>query len=335
MSYIENNQAQVVDLSYNHINMQVFQLLEDLEAAGDETSPRGLKTKEANVATLDIDPLYSVMNFTPRAFNWRYFAGELAWYLKADESIDFINNFSSFWKGICLDGKANSNYGALLFKDHPSSKFDNLPTTGDWNTPRGVNQLEWVYDSLVKDKYSRQAVAFFNSPYFQYEGNKDFVCTMYVKFWISKDHLEMKVQMRSNDIFFGLTYDAPWFSTLHQSMFLNLKEVYPELKLGVYYHCADNIHFYERHFELANKILDTPLESSIKLKLLYPLFKFEKTIENRSKLYISEQAVSYLKMVEDIVGNGINIPKDNSYWKTTLGYLYEITGDSPDDSNES
>ena len=334
MSYIENNQDQIVDISYNHINMQVFQLLEDLEAAGEETSPRGLKTKEANMATLDLDPLYTVMDFGPRHFNWKYYAGELAWYLKADNSIDFINNFSSFWKGICPDGKANSNYGTLLFKDHPASTFNN-PVTGDWSQPRGVNQLEWVYDSLVKDKHSRQAVAFFNAPFFQYEGNKDFVCTMYVKFWISKGHLEMKVQMRSNDIFFGLTYDAPWFSTLHQSMFLNLKEVYSDLKLGVYYHCADNIHFYERHFALSNEILDTPLESSIQLKLLYPLFKFEKTdVENKSKLYISEHAISYLKMVEDIVGNGINIPTDKSYWKSTLGYLYEITGDSLDNSNE-
>jgi thymidylate synthase len=322
--YIDDINTAPIDLSYNHINMQVYQLLEDLEAAGDETSPRGLKTKEANMATLDIDPLYPIMNFKPRPFNWKYYAGELAWYLKADNSIAFINNFSSFWKDICPNGRANSNYGSLLFNDHPSTLTPGIDIEGD-----GVNQLEWVYDSLVKDKCSRQAVAFFNSPYFQYDDNKDFVCTMYIKFWISKNHLEMKVQMRSNDIFFGLTYDAPWFSTIHQSMFLNLKEVYPDLKLGVYYHCADNIHFYERHFDLSNQILDEPLGSSIKFKLLYPLFRFEETqVKNKSKLYISEHAVSYLKMVEDIVGNGINVPKDKSYWKSTLGYLYEITGDS-------
>lgn len=319
MSYTEDND-QVVNVTYDHINMQVYQLLEDLEASGDTSSPRGLKTKEANLATLDIDPLYSVMNFEPRAFNWRYFAGELAWYLKGSSSIDFINNFSSFWKDICPTGHANSNYGHILFGSHPS-------TIG---TPHGgVNQLEWVYDSLVKDKHTRQAVAFFNSPFYQTDGNKDFVCTMYVNFWIRKDHLEMKVQMRSNDIFFGLTYDAPWFASLQQSMYLNLKEVYPELKLGAYFHCADNIHFYERHFDLANKILDTGLDSSIKLRLIHPLFRFGKRPNGKSEMYINEEAMSFLKIVEDVVESGI-VPKDRNYWKSVLGYLYEITGDSLD-----
>lgn len=312
MSYIEDDNVEEINVSYNHINYQVFQLLEDLEAAGDSSSPRGLQTRSANLATLEIDPLYSVMNFKPREFNFRYFAGELAWYLKADTSIDYINNFSSFWKNVCPTGHANSNYGSLLLKDHPGSK--------------NVNQLEWVYNSLVKDKNSRQAVAFFNCPYFQYEGNKDFVCTMYMNFFISKGYLDMKVQMRSNDIYFGLTYDAPWFSSIQQSMYLNLKQIYPDLKLGMYYHCADNIHFYERHFDLTNQILDSSLDNSIKLKLIHPLFNFKLDQSGYHKLYTSPQASSYLSIVDDIVDSG-DITTDQIFWKTTLESLYEITGD--------
>lgn len=324
MSYIEDNNIPEVDLSFNHINYQVYQLLEDLEAAGDSSSPRGFKTKEANLATLDIDPLYSVMNFEPREFNFRYFAGELAWYLKGDTNIDFINNFSSFWKGVCPAGHANSNYGSLLFKVHPSQSVADFDGSMIPNKAYN-NQLEWVFNSLVKDKHSRQAVAFFNTPYFQYDGNKDFVCTMYINFWIRKNCLDMKVQMRSNDIYFGLTYDAPWFSTIHQSMFLNLKKIYPDLKLGMYYHCADNIHFYERHFDLTDQILDSTLGSSIKMELKKPLFDFHET-ENGYKLGISSHASDYLLKVDQIVDSG-EITKDQSYWKTILGDLYEITGD--------
>lgn len=324
MSYVENESSETgLEIGYNHINLQVFQLLEDLEAAGQTSSPRGLKTKEANLATLEIDPTYPVMDFNARRFNWRYFAGELAWYLKADTSIDFINNFSSFWKDITPSGHANSNYGNLLFKAHPSSP-------NHFASPNGVNQLEWVYDSLVKDKNTRQAVAFFNSPYFQYDGNKDFVCTMYINFWIRKDYLDMKVQMRSNDIFFGLSYDAPWFSTIQQSMYLNLKKVYPELKLGQYYHCADNIHFYERHFGVAEKILDDGLDTTVKLKLIHPLFRFEEKAEpGKHSLIISSEAMTFMKIVDDIVESG-DVKKDGNFWKGTLGYLYEITGDSLD-----
>ena len=307
--------TQIPVLEFNHINVQVFQLIEDLEAAGNLTNPRGFKCKGANLATLDIDPLYPIMNFEARKFNFRYFAGELAWYLQKSNKIEFINNFSSFWKDICPDGTCNSNYGHILLGDHPSTSDENKDVPDN----SGVNQLEWVYNSLVKDKDSRQAVAFLNCPYYQTEGNKDFVCTMYLNFFINKDHLDMKVQMRSNDIFFGLTYDAPWFSSLHQTMFLNLKETYSDLKLGMYYHCADNIHFYERHFEVADKILDSQLAPSIKMELKYPLFEFED-----GKIFISKQSNEYMLKINDIVKSG-DVTKDQEFWKETLSSLYTIS----------
>jgi thymidylate synthase len=336
MSYIENQHDEAIDVSHNHINVQVLQLIEDLGVAGQTSSPRGLVTKDANLATLDINPLYCAMDFTPRKFNYRYFAGELAWYLRADTSIDFINNFSSFWKNICPDGHANSNYGSLLLTKHPSTIYSK---DTDGYPKESVNGLEWAYDCLVKDKNSRQAVAFLNCPYFQYQGNKDFVCTMYVNFWIRKGYLDMKVQMRSNDIFFGLTYDAPWFSAIQQSMFLNLKEIYPDLKLGMYYHCADNIHYYERHFELADKILDSPLQSSIKMKLSHPLFLFKPREDGTHQIYTSPQAVSYMEIINDMVAGSkafeTELPKDQNLWKTVLGSLFEISGELEDNSNIS
>ena len=310
MTYIEQNPA-IVNVEQTHINMQVFNLLEDLEAVGNLTTPRGFKCKGANLATLDIDPLYPIMNFKPRSFNWRYFAGELSWYLQKTPSIDFINNFSSFWKDICPQGVCNSNYGHILLGPHPSTMYQEYF--------EGVNQMEWVYNSLVKDKDSRQAVAFLSCPHYQRnDGTKDFVCTLYVNFFITKNCLDMKVQMRSNDIFFGLTYDAPWFSTLHQTMYLNLKKVYPELQLGMYYHCADNIHFYERHFELVEKILDSPLDSSISLRLKTPLFEFED-----GTLFLSKSSNEYMMKVNEIVKTG-NITKDQMFWKEFLQHLYEI-----------
>jgi thymidylate synthase len=304
---------QPTDVAFEHINLQVFQLLEDLSAAGQTSSPRGMKTMEANLCTLDLNPHYCTMNFEDRPFNYRYFAGELAWYLRSQPEIDFINNFSSFWKNISVEGKVNSNYGNLLFRKHPVPNRDD-----DY-----VNQIEWAFNSLAKDQFTRQAVMFFNTPHFQYEGNKDFVCTMYINFWIRKGYLDMKVQMRSNDIFYGLTYDAPFFSALQQSMWMNLKEIYPDLKLGVYYHCADNIHMYEKHFEVADNILDKPLTSSVKMRLLHPLFRFEKSGEQFT-IVTNEEAAAFLKVVEDIVESKF-VPKDQDFWKATLGMMFEIS----------
>jgi thymidylate synthase len=81
---------------------------------------------------------------------------------------------------------------------------------------------------------------------------------MYLNFWIdhtgAEPRLCMKVQMRSNDIFYGLSYDAPFFAFVQQTVWHWLRNTYENLQLGDYYHCADNIHYYEAHFDLASKI---------------------------------------------------------------------------------
>jgi thymidylate synthase len=216
----------------------IFQeLIQNIDTHGDLSKPRDLEVKELLLANVRIDPTKPIANFEARSFNWKYFAGEMAWYLHRDTNIDYINKFSGFWKGITNPGtnEINSNYGALVIND---------------------DQIGWVVDSLLADKNSRQAIMFFNQPKFQFEGNKDFVCTMYANFFIRSNRLHMKVQMRSNDVFYGLTFDAPFFSFLMQSVYLILKknEKYSDLTLGTYHHFADNIHYYERHFELADKI---------------------------------------------------------------------------------
>jgi thymidylate synthase len=299
----------------NDINQQILVLLEDLAALGNISDPRGLSTVEANLVTLTLDPKRVLLNFKSRPFNYKYLAGELGWYIDKDTSVENIGRFSSFWKTIAVDGKANSNYGNLVLKDYPTD----AEKEGE---KIHVNQLEWVYKKLTEDKNTRQAVAFFNSPYFQYDGNKDFVCTMYVNFWIRHDCLHMKVQMRSNDVFFGLTFDAPWFSTIMQSMYLNLKKVYPALRLGYYYHCADNMHYYARHYDLVEKILSEEKELiSPEFEVIKPIFEFD---ENK-KLVITNEAETLASDIRDYLSGNVNTPEESGIWKTLLKNIYKLS----------
>ena len=221
---------------------QFIDTIIDIESDGDVSQPRDLKVKEIQFGHIAIDPTRPIADFEARGFNWKYLAGEMAWYLKKDRDVDYIGQFSGFWSNITNPNtnEINSNYGSLVFNKE---------------------QFGWAVDSLLKDKNSRQAIMFFNQPKFQFEGNKDFVCTMYANFFIRNNKLNMKIQMRSNDIFYGLTFDAPFFSFLHQSVYLILKDQYSDLELGVYHHFADNIHFYERHFELAEEIKSNRISS--------------------------------------------------------------------------
>jgi thymidylate synthase len=235
----------------NSINNQFKQLIEKINNEGIHSSPRGLQVKELELQTLELDPNFTILDFKARPFDWKYFLGELSWYLQRDTNTSFINNFSNFWQKIATpEGYVNSNYGYILFDE----------------------QLEWAKKSLIKDKHTRQAVCFVNRPKYQYEGNKDFVCTMYLNFWIRDNKLNMKVQMRSNDMFYGLTFDAPFFAFVQQTMWHWLRETYQDIELGKYYHCADNIHYYERHFEKADRISKESAKDPVYFMLKEPLF---------------------------------------------------------------
>jgi len=270
-------------------------LVNEIEDNGTESSPRDMKVKEAMMASFDIDPTHPIADFKDRPFNFKYFTGELAWYLHRDNDVDYISNFSKFWKNLTNEGtnEINSNYGSLVLND---------------------KQVGWVVDSLVNDKNSRQAIMFFNQPKFQVEGNKDFVCTLYANFFIRNNTLYMKVQMRSNDIFFGLTFDAPFFSFLHQSIFLILKDKYKDLELGHYFHNSDNLHFYERHFNLASEIKENGIGSEYSLILKNKLLDYN----SDNGVYLTDQGLEFLQRVD----NSIKM-KDANY-KNILNDYFEI-----------
>jgi len=259
------------------------QIIGHIKESGDESQPRDLKVREVLLADFDLDPAMPIANFKNRPFNWKYLAGELAWYLHRDRDIDYISNFSSFWKGITNpdSNQINSNYGSLVINNE---------------------QMSWVIESLKKDINSRQAIMFFNRPDFQFEGNKDFVCTMYANFFVRENMLFMKVQMRSNDIFYGLTFDAPFFAFLHQSIWHILKETYPDLKLGRYFHFADNLHYYERHFELADNIMAEEETEANTFVIKKPFLEYK-----NGTVRLSDAAREYCSRIDASIGqDGVN-----------------------------
>lgn len=261
----------------NNLSVLFQNIISDIKENGNVSKPRDLEVSELMYSKYEVDPTRPFANFKSRSFNWKYFAGELVWYLSKDTNIDYINKFSGFWKGITNpdSNEINSNYGSLLFGE----------------------QLQWVVDSLKADKNTRQAIAFLNQPKFQFKGNKDFVCTMYLNFSIREDKLDMKVQMRSNDIFYGLTFDAPFFALVHQHVYLWLQSTYPELGLGTYYHCADNIHFYERHYGLAENILSEPqTENQHTMKLTKPLFNLD-----NGNMLITDHGISMIDKINKAI----------------------------------
>lgn len=177
-----------------------------------------------------------------RKYPIRYLIGELNWYYQARNDLKYIKQFSTFWEKIVNpDNKTlNSAYGYLIFEE---------------KNPYG-SEFKWALNSLINNKDTRQAIIRFNKPHHSFENNKDFPCTMYAIFHIRNNKLHITVHMRSSDLIKGITYDIPFFQTLHHEMRLNLIKKYSGLQFGDFVFFTNSIHIYNNDFELVENILN-------------------------------------------------------------------------------
>lgn len=214
------------------------QIYKDVQR-GNDVAPRGLKILELENYGYTLHPWERFVNFKSRKLNLKYIKTEFLWYLKGDKFDVSIADHAKIWKGtINEDGSINSNYGQYVFG-----------TQQQFNT---------VVDTLKEDKDSRRASMMILSKE-HLTSDRDVPCTYALNFRIRKNKLKMTVRMRSQDAIFGMGNDAACFSFIHEMMLNALKEFYPELEYGDYFHSSDSFHVYERHFEMLKKLADDDL----------------------------------------------------------------------------
>lgn len=256
---------------------------------GSENAPRWKKIKECNNYHWVLkNMLKSSTHYESRPFNYKYLLSELVWYLSGDKTCTYIKEFAKL-RGQIADSNSevNSNYGYLTL--HKKNEY--------WYT-----QYQRVLDSLKKDKDTRQAIMYYWGPFIQKEGNKDIICTFNNQFFIRDNKLDCIVTMRSNDAWFGLSYDILWFSLLTQSIRLDLLETYPDLKLGKIYHNVGSIHLYFDFWDKAKQILKEKWRNL-------------KTILNKSLLSISQEQIETIKK---LTLKGLKEKKWQIYYKNIL-----------------
>ena len=219
----------------NNIDEAFIDICKSLYSHGKEVSPRGLKTKELQNFLVEFDANPECIITVPeRNLDFKYLEAELEWYKSGDPSIEYISQYSTFWKTLVDDNNTvNSNYGKLALVD----KYN------------GLSQYEWCVQKLSNDINTRQAVINYNQPQHKYETNKDFVCTLVQQFIVNNGKLDTIVFMRSNDLIYGFSYDAPWFNYLHKELANDIN-----IKVGTYRHFATSMHVYERHFNIIENV---------------------------------------------------------------------------------
>lgn len=216
-----------------------------------KSKPRGLDIYEClNVGLQIEDVTQNLFKYDDKSLTLPtgYVKKEMCLYLMAENDASLFSKASKFWDGIKnKDGTINSAYGHLIFNESLSD---------------GRSQFEWAFDSLKADKDSRQAFMRYNNTNHQFNGNKDLPCTFIQLFHIRDNKLHSTVEMRSNDIIKGTTYDIPSFILFQRLMYLKLKDVYSDLELGTYTHFANSLHAYSSDFELIEKRLNNKIISN-------------------------------------------------------------------------
>lgn len=194
---------------------------------------KGQGLYEMRNVTLVLDPEASTYCLG-RYPSQEYLEKELDFYASGSRQLEDAVKMSKFWSKCSDDGKTiNSNYGFLLFHDE---------------NKHGFTQFEHAINCLRNNSDSKKAVMTLYSKEHAYISN-DNPCTLIINLYIQGDALNMQVIMRSNDLWYGLPYDLPFFRVVHYTALAMLKRTYPNLELGYHIHQALNLHFYEWAFD--------------------------------------------------------------------------------------
>jgi thymidylate synthase len=119
--------------------------------------------------------------------------------------------------------------------------------------PRVKYQMQPVIDKLRKDPNTRQAVVTIWKEDDLFNESKDYPCTLNFVFAIRNGKLCMKTHMRSNDIWWGWTYDVVQFTQLQ----LTVANVLG-LEAGPYTHYVNSLHLYNRDVSDVLKLNNPP-----------------------------------------------------------------------------
>ena len=223
----------------NDIRQHFIKELNDENFVIDKT---GAKTIELIGASFiaDEDAIFG----TP---NKEYIEQEIEWYnsessniYDIDRGVDAAGNDMEppqAWKYSANKfGEINSNYGLLIYGEKYFEQYEN------------------ALDELIKNPDSRRACMVYNRPsiWLEYKenGKNDFICTNAVTYYIRDGYLDCVIQMRSNDVIFGYRNDFAWQKHVRDTMLNDLNHSKMDVQAGDIYWQVQNLHVYERHFDI-------------------------------------------------------------------------------------
>lgn len=196
------------------------------------SKPRGQEVREIINYNYSVDMNSPVITHVGRKMNYPFMFAEAAWILRGRNDLGYITPFMMSYKNFSDDGQTlNGAYG-----------------------PKVMDQISWAASELANDTDSRRC--YVNIWRERPGPSKDIPCTTGVQFIIRDNALHMIVNMRSQDVVWGMPYDIFTFSAIAKYLQLFLYSVKKVgVSLGSLHVRAGSMHIYEHHYVDADQWL--------------------------------------------------------------------------------
>lgn len=200
-------------------------LIAEVSLDGRVSHPRGMKIREIVNNSVQVDMCFPVVLTKHRKLSYEFMAAEAWWIISGRRDVESIGRHCKAIKNFSDDGE--TFFGAY--------------------GPKITRQIEYVVETLKRDRDSRQAVLTIwreNPPI-----TKDVPCTVSVQ-WLIRDGLLHCIDtMRSNDVWLGFPYDVFNFSMLSWMILERLRDAGIDVQLGTLFLNAGSHHMYEKNLE--------------------------------------------------------------------------------------
>ena len=173
-------------------------VIEEILAHGTRINPTKGGAKELTGVLLELTNPRARLSRTETRGKPYSCLGELCWYLAKRKDLTFISYYIPAYKQYADGDNIVGGYGPRLF---------------EW---KGVNQVENVTSILRRKPDTRQAVIQLFDAEDIVGAHKDVPCACTLQFMIRDAKLQMFINMRSNDAYWGLPHDVFSFTMLQE-----------------------------------------------------------------------------------------------------------------------
>lgn len=260
----------MLQLKTESVNKGYSTLLNELITKGELVSPRGMETWEMQDVYWQIDnPRKRSCEVIGRWKNLGFQLSECLWIMSGFNMLGMLQRYVPYYDRFSDDGKILAGaYGTRL---------------RHWNGC--LDQFICVYEKLLKDPNTRQALMMIWNPATDNKISRDIPCTNWMHFTIRDKKLNLKVQMRSNDALWGTPYNIFNFCAIQEMMagWLNIE-------VGYYVHQVSCMHVYKDKIDIIKRMnyhIDSspdiydyvkPLDSRL------PRVEFEETLRSLNSI---------------------------------------------------